>query len=38
VEAALVDVIASEAGIDAEAATARLAQLRRDGRFALDVY
>jgi sulfite reductase (NADPH) flavoprotein alpha-component len=38
VEAALVDVIASEAHIDAEAAAARLAQLRRDGRFALDVY
>lgn len=38
VEAALVDVIAGEAGIDAEAAGARLAQLRREGRFALDVY
>lgn len=38
VEAALVEVLAVGAGVDGEAATARLAELRREGRFAVDVY
>ena len=38
VESALVDVLAAGQGGDGEAAAAQLAQLRREGRFAVDVY
>lgn len=38
VEAALIDVLAAGAGVDAEAGAAQLAELRRSGRFAVDVY
>ena len=35
---ALVDVIAQHAEVDREAAQARLAELRREGRYRRDVY
>ncbi|MCB1590249.1 MAG: flavodoxin domain-containing protein, partial [Xanthomonadales bacterium] len=38
VESALVDVLAAGQAGDGEAAAAQLAQLRREGRFAVDVY
>ncbi len=38
VHAALIDVIAAERGIDAEAAAAYLSQLQAEGRYARDVY
>ncbi len=38
VDAALVDVIESQAGIDRDAAAQRLKELRRDGRYQRDVY
>ncbi len=38
VNEALIDVIASQAGIGREAAEAKLKSLRRDGRYRRDVY
>jgi sulfite reductase (NADPH) flavoprotein alpha-component len=38
VDAALVDVIAGQEGIEREAAVSRLKELRRDGRYRRDVY